>query len=104
MRRREFITLLGGGAAAASPLSARAQTSMPVIGFLRVTSAADSAHLVKAFREGLKEAGFLEGQNGTVEFRFAEGHRDRLPALVHDLIGRQPSAARNLNSVQQIGD
>ena len=102
MRRREFITLLGGGAAAVSTRSARAQTSMPVIGFLRVTSAADSTHLVKAFREGLKEAGFLEGRNGTIEFRFAEGHRDRLPALVHDLIGRQPAAIMTDQAVRAL--
>ena len=67
-----------------------------------MTSAADSAHLVKAFREGLKEAGFLEGQNGTIEFRFAEGHRDRLPALVHDLIGRQPAAIMTDQAVRAL--
>ena len=91
MRRREFITLLGG-ATAAWPLVARAQQpAMPVVGFLRSTSATDSEHLVSAFRDGLRDAGFVEGQNVAIEFRYAEGEGDRLPALVADLVRRPVS-------------
>ena len=86
-RRREFITLLGG-AAAAWPLSARAQQAIPVVGFLSAPSPAPYARYVAAVHQGLKEAGFVEGQNVRFEYRWAEGHYDRLPTMAMELVDR----------------
>jgi putative ABC transport system substrate-binding protein len=90
MRRREFIAVLGATAMPALwPRAARAQAAVPVVGFLNSASPAAWANYVAGFRAGLKETGFVEGQNVVIEFRWAEGHYDRLPGMAADLVRRK---------------
>jgi putative ABC transport system substrate-binding protein len=88
MRRREFIAFVGC-TAAAWPLAARAESAMPVIGFLNSASSQPFANYVASFRAGLKTTGYVDGQNVVIEFRWAEGHYDRLPEMAADLVRRK---------------
>jgi ABC-type uncharacterized transport system substrate-binding protein len=91
VKRRDFITLVGGAAAssAAWPLAARAQQPTPVIGWMSGRAPQDSAHLLAAFREGLRETGFVEGENVTIEYRWAHGRYEQLSTMAADLVGRR---------------
>src|SRR5499433_681326 len=92
MKRREFIALLGGGGLLLAAKVRRArgqQPAMPVIGYLNGASSAQFTHLLAAFRKGLSETGYAEGRNVVIEYRYADGQYDRLPALASDLVNRR---------------
>ena len=100
MKRREFISLLGG-AAAIWPLAARAeQAAVPVVGFINLGVADASANRVAAFRKGLSEAGYAEGQNVIVEYHWLEGHYERLPAVLADLVRRRVAVITTSGSAE----
>jgi putative ABC transport system substrate-binding protein len=105
IRRREFIKVLGGATAAWLPAVRAQQPAIPVVGFLNSRARNDDPHLLAAFRQGLKEAGYVEGQNVKIEYRFADGQYDRLPALAADLARRQVTViSANGNAAQVAKD
>jgi ABC-type uncharacterized transport system substrate-binding protein len=104
MNRRAFISLLGGGAAVAWPLAVRAQQpALPVIGYLHSASPEPYSSMIAAFRHGLAEAGYVDGQNVTIDYRWAEGQFNRLPALAVELVAGRPAIYPPSAPMRQIG-
>src|SRR5438067_2003329 len=102
MRRREFIGVIGGAAGAFSlswPLAAHAESLMPVIGFLHPTSPDAPADRLRGFRQGLKDAGYVEGENVAIEYRWAHGQNERLPALAAELARRGVAVIATVGNV-----
>ena len=89
MKRREFVTLVGGAAVAGLGVARAQQSAMPVVGFLQIGSVDDAPHFLATFHQGLKEGGFVDSQNVVIEYRWADGQFDRLPAMAADLVSRR---------------